>query len=162
MDKQFDLTRLAELRQKLKDQIHKATEAGDYDRVQLLTSLGKRLDNAVAELISVDAELNGQPSKLASAPVNSARIQISAGDLKQNLFRTKNAKRQGMHLPENMPVAIDLVGPSGTRTIQTETMDYKFRARRQFGEYYAELRLGPGDWLLLEETGPNRFRIRKP
>ncbi|MFZ0886820.1 MAG: hypothetical protein WA005_00065 [Candidatus Binataceae bacterium] len=164
MNNQFDFTDFTSgLREKLRDQIRTANEADDLDKIQRLTALRKRLEFAATEVGSIAGELNGQSSKLGSKPpLGSAFVTISEGDLKQHLFRLREAKRQGMNLPENAQVTLDLVAPNGIRTIQTMTMDYKFKARSEFGEFYTQLQLRPNDRLLLEEIGSNRFRITKP
>ena len=81
--------------------------------------------------------------------------------MRRNLFRLADAKRQGMQLQKG-PATIDLTGANGTQTIQTSIMDYKFRARREFGRFYAELGLNADDQLALEEMQPGHYRIRKP
>jgi hypothetical protein len=165
------------LRKKLTQQAADAIQAGNLDAAQSHISSLKRLDIAAKEIQSIlDSPAASAPvaaskvtasASTVSAPgsgsggVSSALVRVSGGDLRRNLFRLSDARRHGMLLPTG-PATVDLIGAGGTKTIQTEVMDYKFRARREFGKLYAELHLNPDDQLLLEGLGNSHFRVRKP
>jgi hypothetical protein len=163
------------LRKKIQQQAEDAIRAGRLETAQSCISKLKRLEIVANELDAIaDESSGGSSSEPSAAPVvpsnapgsglgnvKSALVRISGGDLRRNLFRLADAKRHGMQLPSG-PVTIDLIASSGTRTIQTEAMDYKFRARKEFGKYYAELRLNADDQLVVEQIASAHFRIRKP
>ncbi len=130
-------------------------KAAEYEDVKkTLLDLQQRLEGVHA--MPVQAAANGSGNlQLRELPV-----EVTAGMIRQNLLTlTKHVKQRKIRIGDELTIEAQ---PSGER-FRTELLEKgnKLRERGAIARFYREAGVRPGDFVVLSETGPNRWTLKK-
>ena len=88
---------------------------------------------------------------------DSVGIEISRGNFVNNHLYFTAARTLLQGIPLNAVLAIELVGLN--RVIRTKRIYNRFQDRTFAREFFQYHLLKPGDFVILEQAGPRRFRL---
>src|ERR1700722_14125454 len=108
-----------------------ATDSDRFSRLGKLNALAQRLEEAKQEILRIEAALNqkAESDTLRSGPqLSSCEVEISQGDVNQNLFRTPILRKLNLVPQEGTEFEVRAITPNGEITFRTE-IDPKKRGR---------------------------------
>jgi len=130
-------------------------KAGEYEDVKkTLLHLQERLKEVHAMPVQPEANNSGN-TQFRELP-----LEVSAGMIRQNLLTlTKHVKQHKIRLGEELTIEAQ---PSGER-FRTQLLEKgnKLRERGAIARFYSDAGVHPGDFVILTETAPNRWTLKK-
>jgi len=130
-------------------------KAAEYEDVKkTLLHLQERLQGVHA--MSVQPKANGS----GNTQLRELPVEVSAGMIRQNLLTlTRHVKQHRVRLGEELTIEAQ---PSGER-FRTQLLEKgnKLRERGAITRFYRDAGVHPGDFVVLTETAPNRWTLKK-
>jgi hypothetical protein len=135
---------------------------------QRRASIEQELDKQSTAVYQAQTSLH--TAELSTAPVvvkqqsnrelRKLPVEVTAGDLRQNLLKLTPQMRQGT-IRANEEMVIEAL-PSGER-FQTVVLEKgnKLRARGEIARFYKDAQVKPGEYVLLTEQTPGRWTLKK-
>ncbi len=151
--------------------ISEAASKHDLPTIQRLSRKTQELHELKEQVVTIQqriASLSSEDSKEsvavateeASAKLRELPIEVTDGMIRQNLLTlTPHIKRAKIRIGEQLIVE---ALPSGDR-FQTELLEKgnKLRARGEIARFYRDAKVKGGDYVLLTETTPGRWTLKK-
>jgi hypothetical protein len=123
-------------------------------------SIQQRIASLTSEPIEATPTTPATQPKQANGAGRALFVQVSDGMIRQNLLTlTPHVKRRKIGIGEQLVIE---ALPSGER-FQTEVLDKgnKLRARGQIARFYHDAKVRPDDYVVLTETTPGKWTLRK-
>lgn len=160
---------IEELMAKTMGKVSDAAKNQDLNALEALTRRATELKQMKEQVLAIQQRLQGfvATEHLAEmAPTSKTpygrqiRIDVTQGMINQNLLTLTEAINKGV-VSAGEVMTIEAV-PSG-RKFKTDVManGNKLRERGEIRKFYADAGVEPGDMVLLEETSPGQWKIRK-
>jgi len=149
-------------------EIGAAASEQNLAKVAALTRQASELEDMKKTVLNIEQRLKELPTTpdekiAAQAPTINSRvlpIEVSQGMINQNLLTlTEHVKRGIVSAGEDMIIEVI---PSGER-FRTELVvnGNKLRERGAIGRFYKETKVKEGDFVVLTESEPNRWKLHK-
>jgi hypothetical protein len=149
-------------------EIQEAAKKGDLIAVMALTKKAAEYEDVKKSLLHLQERLKGvhamavQPATNGSGetPLRELPVEVTGGMIRQNLLTlTRHVKQRRIRLGEELTIEAQ---PSGER-FRTQLLEQgnKLRERGAIARFYREAGVHPGDFVVLSETAPGRWALKK-
>jgi hypothetical protein len=145
------------------------SDTGRFARLSKLNALAQKLELAKQEILKIEAALDEKPRTNGSQPSTSSLlscdVEISQGDINQNLLRTAILRKQNLIPSEGNEFEIRALTPGGEICFKTEVDPItrsRLKARSEIAQFYREAGMKAGDFVRWEKIDEVTYRINKP
>jgi len=149
-------------------EIQKAAKEGNLTAVMTLTKKAAEYEDVKKTLLHLQERLKGvhamrmesTTSVSGNTQLRELPIEVTAGDIRQNLLKfTPHVRRGKIRIGEELTIEVQ---PSGER-FRTHLVEKsnKLRERGAVARFYRDAGVRPGDFVVLTETVPNRWTLKK-
>jgi hypothetical protein len=148
-------------------EIQEAAKKGDLTTVMTLTKKAAEYQDVKKALLHLHERLKSvhaipvEPTNgSGNAPLRELPIEVTAGDIRQNLLKfTPHVRRGKIKIGEDLTIEAQ---PSGER-FRTQLIEKsnKLRERGAVARFYRDAGVRAEDFVVLTETAPNRWTLKK-
>jgi hypothetical protein len=144
-----------------------ATDSARFSRLGKLNALAQRLEEAKQEILRIEAALNQKSDSetlRSDSQLSSCDVEISQGDVNQNLFRTPILRKLNLIPQEGTEFEVRAITPNGEISFRTEIDPItrsRLKARSEIAQFYREAGVRAGEFVRWEKVDSVTFRMRK-
>jgi hypothetical protein len=145
-----------------------ATDSNRFVRLGKLNALAQRLEEAKQEILRIEAALNQKEDsdtfQSSGSQLSSCDVEISQGDVNQNLFRTPILRKLNLIPQEGTEFEVRAITPNGEICFRTEVDPItrsRLKARSEIAQFYREAGVTAGEFVRWERVDSVTYRMRK-
>jgi hypothetical protein len=149
-------------------EIQEMARKGNLTAVMALTKKAAEYEDVKKTLLHLQERLKEVHAMAVQSPTNGSGsnqlrelpVEVSAGMIRQNLLTlTRHVKQRRIRISDELTIEAQ---PSGER-FQTQLLEKgnKLRERGAIARFYRDAGVSPGDFVVLSETAPSRWTLKK-
>ena len=157
--------KIVSLVEKMMSRIKVAAEKSDVPQIAYLSGFGKELGDLDSQLESISRRLIEIEEALDAGKTQHQKslrklfCQVTGGCIRQNLLTlTRHVQMGRIRVGDHLEIEL----PSGERfSTDVAAEGYKLRERGKIAQFYRESNVKEGDYVVLEEIDPGKWKLRK-